>query len=343
MSRLLPAGTIMVPIGSPLDKRRTRMMRTPRLQVQSHLTCREITLASKQQSHKNKVLFVLGATATGKTKLSIDLARHFNSEIINADKMQVYKGLDILGNKVPEEERQGIPHHLLGFVDNFDEDYTPQEFCNHVHIAMDHILGKGRIPIVVGGSNGYIEMLVNNPSFDFKANFDASFIWIDVALKVLYRRIVKRVDEMMDAGVVDEVREVFVPGKDYGRGIWRTIGVEELEPFFIVERTNSADEATKKMLLDSAVEDIKRNTCKLAENQIGKIKRLRDELGWKLHRIDATPVFEEHGGVCMDMWMKAVLTPSLEICSAFLKGESEEDGDYGAQFLASRNPALQYK
>ncbi|KAJ4839742.1 hypothetical protein Tsubulata_051452 [Turnera subulata] len=338
MSCLL-SGTTMVPIGSPPSKR-TMMRRPQRLQVHSHLTSPEIRLTTKQQSHKSKVLFVLGATTTGKTKLSIDLAKHFDCEIISADKIHVYKGLDILTTKVPENERQGIPHYLIDFVDPEADYYTPQDFRKDVHMAMDHIFGKGRIPIVAGGSNSYIEALVEDPLFNFKAKFDTCFIWMDVDLPVLYRRASKRVEEMIDAGALEEVREMFAPGIDYGRGVWRVIGAKELEPYFIAE-ANSADEATKKMLLDSAMEDMKRNTCKLAEIQIGKIKRLRDELGWKLHRIDATPVFEERGVVCMDMWMKAVLKPSMQICSAFLnEGGSEEDEDREAEFFGVKQESL---
>jgi adenylate isopentenyltransferase (cytokinin synthase) len=59
----------------------------------------------------------MGTTATGKSKLSIDLATHFQGEIINSDKIQVYKGLDMLTNKISETERRGVPHHLLGFVE----------------------------------------------------------------------------------------------------------------------------------------------------------------------------------------------------------------------------------
>ncbi|KAJ4840243.1 hypothetical protein Tsubulata_015398 [Turnera subulata] len=130
----------------------------------------------------------VGGNCNGKDQdLNINLAKHFNFEIINAYKKQIYKGLGIFCNNVTEKERQGIPDHLLGLVDNFDENYTLQDISNHVHIAMDHILGKGRIPIITGGSNKYIEVLMNNPSFDVKANFNACFIWIDVALQVLYK------------------------------------------------------------------------------------------------------------------------------------------------------------
>ncbi|KAG5568420.1 hypothetical protein H5410_064569 [Solanum commersonii] len=66
---------------------------------------------------KKKVMFVMGATRTGKSRLSVDLATHFRGEIINSDKMQVYKGLDVMTNKITHAEKQGVRHYLLGLVD----------------------------------------------------------------------------------------------------------------------------------------------------------------------------------------------------------------------------------
>ncbi|XWS69443.1 hypothetical protein CRYUN_Cryun04dG0179500 [Craigia yunnanensis] len=65
----------------------------------------------------------MGATSTGKSKLSIDLATRFNGEVNNSDKIQVYKGLDIITNKVTVEESRGVPHHLLGMVDDPEADF----------------------------------------------------------------------------------------------------------------------------------------------------------------------------------------------------------------------------
>ncbi|GLT91820.1 hypothetical protein SLE2022_096910 [Rubroshorea leprosula] len=79
---------------------------------------------------KDKVIFVMGAAGTGKSRLAIDLATRFPAEVVNSDKTQVFKGLDIVTNKVTEEECRGVPHHLLGFVDP-DAIFTSADFRHH--------------------------------------------------------------------------------------------------------------------------------------------------------------------------------------------------------------------
>jgi adenylate isopentenyltransferase (cytokinin synthase) len=282
------------------------------------------SLYSIDDKKKQKALFVMGTTATGKSKLSIDLATHFQGEIINSDKIQVYKGLDMLTNKISEIERRGVPHHLLGFVEP-GEEFTTQDFCNHVHKAMKHITGDGSIPIIAGGSNRYIEALVEDPLFNFKDSYDTCFLWVDVALPILFDRAAKRVDEMLDAGLVEEVRGMFIPGIDHNSGIWRAIGIAEMEPYFQAEM-EMADEVTMKILLETGIKEMKENTKKLINKQLRKIKYLANEKGWKLHRIDATCVYERSGNVDEDVWDNKVLRPSLEILTNFLQedGKAEE-------------------
>ncbi|CAO2821100.1 unnamed protein product [Amaranthus hypochondriacus] len=89
--------------------------------------------------NKDKVVVVIGATGTGKSRLSIDLAKKFQPEIINPDKIQVYKGLEIATNKVTEEESRGVPHHILGTVDS-NVDYSAAHFCYDALLAIDSII-----------------------------------------------------------------------------------------------------------------------------------------------------------------------------------------------------------
>nr|XP_027101571.1 adenylate isopentenyltransferase 5, chloroplastic-like isoform X1 [Coffea arabica]XP_027109640.1 adenylate isopentenyltransferase 5, chloroplastic-like isoform X1 [Coffea arabica] len=266
--------------------------------------------------NKNKVIFIMGATGTGKSRLSIDLATQIPAEIINSDKIQVYKGLDIVTNKVTEKEREGVPHHLLGEVEP-DSDFTTRDFCYEALSAIDRILDSGRFPIIVGGSNSFLEALVEDPLYKFKSRFACCFIWIDVSPPVLFSYVSKRVDQMVDAGLVEEVGEIFDPEADYGRGIRRAIGVPEMDEYFRAEA--KMDETSKETLLASAIEEIKSNTCKLACRQVEKIQRLKNELRWPISRIDATVVFEKTSGEEADnAWNMCVLDPCMEILSPFL-------------------------
>lgn len=150
--------------------------------------------------NKNKVVFIIGATGTGKSRLSIDIATRIPSEIINADKIQVHKGLDIITNKISETEKKGVPHHLLGTIEP-DSDFTAADFCNQVVAAVEEILRSGKVPIIVGGSNSYIEALVEEHFLKFKSIYDCCFIWLDVSLPVSFSFVYKRVDQMVDAGL----------------------------------------------------------------------------------------------------------------------------------------------
>ncbi|KAJ0096068.1 hypothetical protein Patl1_14975 [Pistacia atlantica] len=110
---------------------------------------------------KDKIVVIMGATGTGKSRLSVDLAtRYFPSEIINSDKMQVYKGLDITTNKISLHERQNIPHHFLGEFDSHDGELTPLEFRHLAHLTISDIVSRKRTPFIVGGSNSFIYSLL---------------------------------------------------------------------------------------------------------------------------------------------------------------------------------------
>ena len=86
----------------------------------------------------NKVIVIVGPTGVGKTKLSIELAKRFNGEIINADSTQIYKGMDIATAKVTEEEKENIPHHLLDIKD-ITEDYTVYDYQRDCRLIIDDI------------------------------------------------------------------------------------------------------------------------------------------------------------------------------------------------------------
>ena len=111
----------------------------------------------------NKIIVITGPTAVGKTKLSIELAKRYNGEIINADAVQVYKGLDIGSAKVTEEEKEGIPHHLFD-IKEVDEEYTIYHYQKDCRKLIKEVKGRGKTPILVGGTGLYIKAAL----YDYK-------------------------------------------------------------------------------------------------------------------------------------------------------------------------------
>lgn len=111
-----------------------------------------------------KVVSVVGPTASGKTKLSVELAKSFNGEIISADSMQIYKDMTIATAKPSVEEMQGIPHHLMDFLPP-DSTYSVAMFTEDAKRCIEDISGRGRLPIIVGGTGLYVDSLLNNIRF----------------------------------------------------------------------------------------------------------------------------------------------------------------------------------
>ncbi|XP_049348127.1 adenylate isopentenyltransferase 5, chloroplastic-like [Solanum verrucosum] len=365
----------------------------------------------------------MGAPGTGKSRLSVDLATDFRGEIINSDKMQVFKGLEIVTNKITHGEKQGVRHYLLGEIEP-DSNFTAEDFClkaivyieiflktqcvrnivggsnsyfeklledpvfmfkykcdscfiwidveqsvlnRRVDTRVDEMVSAGQIepysnftvkdfcvksivyienflktqcvPIIVGGSNSYIEKLVEDPVFMFKYKYDSFFIWIDVEQSVLNSRVDTRFDEMVNAeqsvlnrrvdtrvdemvNAVDEVRQIFIPDADYTKGIRRSIGVPEMAKYLREEKNMDEDDESKKMILQASISSIKHNTRKLICNQLEKIQRLINEKMWPVHHIIATDVFEEDGKEAVDEeWRNTVLQPCLDIVKRFLKND----------------------
>ena len=111
------------------------------------------------------IIVITGPTCVGKTKLSIELAKKLNGEIINADSTQVYKTLDIATAKVTEEEKEDIPHHLFDIKD-INEDYTVFDYQKDARLKINEILSRGKVPIIVGGTGLYIKAALYDYEFD---------------------------------------------------------------------------------------------------------------------------------------------------------------------------------
>ena len=109
--------------------------------------------------NKPKVVVICGPTASGKTALSIELAKKINGEIISSDSMQIYKDMDIGTAKPSIDEMQGIKHYLLDFVEP-NKRYSVADFKKDAEKAIEEILDKGKVPIIVGGTGLYVDSLI---------------------------------------------------------------------------------------------------------------------------------------------------------------------------------------
>ena len=110
------------------------------------------------------IIVICGATATGKSDLAIALAQRFDGEIINADSMQIYKGMDIGTAKLSVDERQGVRHHLLDVLD-VNQDSTVAWYQEKARAAIDDIESRGKLPVIVGGTGLYIKSILDELNF----------------------------------------------------------------------------------------------------------------------------------------------------------------------------------
>ncbi|CAI9756063.1 unnamed protein product [Fraxinus pennsylvanica] len=301
------------------------------------------TTAAAGTRRNKKIVVILGATGSGKSKLSVDLASRFftSSEIINSDKIQVYNGLDITTNKIPLHERENVPHHLLGefHPSNSHPEFTPSDYRSHGATTISKILSHRNTPIIAGGSNSFIYALLAekfSPEIDVfsesdsihsvfckQVRYSCCFLWVDVSLPVLNQYLVKRVDDMLDSGMFEELADYFNdPDSDSvsQSGLKKAIGVPEFTNYFNRFKYKAVADVENGLAYEEAVKAVKDNTCQLAKRQLGKILRLRDAAGWDLKRIDATAAFKAKlaGKRVADIWERQVVEPSVKIVKRFL-------------------------
>ena len=295
---------------------------------------------------KPRVVAVGGPTASGKTALSVALARAFDGEIINADSMQIYKNLDVGTAKPSEEERQGIPHYLLDFLSP-ETPYSVADFTAAADPLIRDITARGRLPLVVGGTGLYITSLLSGMAFapektdpairarlqaradteggaalyaelqridpDYAAQVhpnnlprviralelfeatgrrmsdqrrearpaEAPYHALCLCLTcrdraVLYSRIDRRVDEMVENGVLDEARQVY-DHRDAYRTAAQAIGYKEFFPYF--EGTANLTECTERL---------KQTTRNYAKRQLTWFRRQNDAVWLYLDEEDVT-------------------------------------------------------
>ncbi|MFC4323351.1 tRNA (adenosine(37)-N6)-dimethylallyltransferase MiaA [Litchfieldia salsa] len=118
---------------------------------------------------KEQVVILIGPTAVGKTKLSIELAKKLNAEIISGDSMQIYKEMDIGTAKITKEEMDGIPHHLIDIKEP-TESYSVADFQKDVRCIIKEIHNRGKLPMIVGGTGLYIQSIIYDYQFTDQAS-----------------------------------------------------------------------------------------------------------------------------------------------------------------------------
>ena len=119
---------------------------------------------------KPLVVVIVGPTASGKSALAVEIAKLFNGEVVSADSMQIYKGMDIATAKPTADETENIPHHLISFVEPSDT-YSVNVFKKDATCAIEKILSENKLPVVAGGTGFYIDTLINNTEFlDYEKN-----------------------------------------------------------------------------------------------------------------------------------------------------------------------------
>ena len=142
----------------------------------------------------DKVLFILGPTAVGKTDISVKLAKEFNGEIISCDSVQIFKGLDIGSAKIKKEEMKGISHHLIDIVEP-NENFTAFDMTEAIKEKIKEITNRHHLPIVVGGTSLYVKSLI--------LNYNYGGVGIDEAYRKMLQEIlekegVEKLSEMLE-------------------------------------------------------------------------------------------------------------------------------------------------
>lgn len=307
-------------------------------------------------SRKLPVIVIAGPTASGKTALAIELAKRIDGEIISADSMQIYKGMDIATAKPTAEEMAQVPHYLIGFLER-TESFSVADYTVLANKCIKEIHSRGKIPIVAGGTGLYIDSLVDNIQFaddagdenirkrlenearEFGNDFlleklrefdketastlhsnnlkriiraievyevtgrtmtqlkaesrsvESPYRWLIFGLNAenrqyLYDRIEKRVDIMVEKGLVQESKEVYFASEM--KTAHQAIGFKELIPYF-----------ENKVSLEECIEKIKLETRHYAKRQLTWFRK-NDRIEWiAIDKFDTTDKIIENCMKCI--------------------------------------------
>ncbi len=216
---------------------------------------------------------VIGPTGVGKTKLSIMLANKIkNAEIINCDSMQIYKELNIGVAKIKEHEKQDIPHHMFDII-SVNEDYSVYDYQKDVRKLIEKLQKNKKNIILVGGTGLYLKALLYDYTFNEIKNsnkklYDFKLIGLTRNRELLYNNINRRVDKMLDEGLLEEVKSLYDNGIRT-RAINFAIGYKELYEYF-----------DNKITKEEAIEKIKQSSRRYAKRQYTFFNNQFEDINW---------------------------------------------------------------
>ena len=235
-----------------------------------------VQFLSLKTSPREKLIVILGATATGKSSLALRLAEILGTEIISADSMAVYKNFDIGTAKPTAEELRRVKHYLIDILEP-EERFSVAEFVQLASELITEINSRGKIPIVAGGTGLYIQALLEGYNFSATSKSQSKFfsdtgelrynalvIGLTAPRKELYRRIDERTKKMFDAGLVSEVQKLLANGVSPDAQAMLGIGYRETVEYL---RGNFS--------LDEAVSKISQATRNFAKRQLTWYRRMQ--------------------------------------------------------------------
>jgi len=205
---------------------------------------------------KPKLISLVGITASGKSALGIKLAQEFNGEIVSCDSRQIYIGLDIGTAKVTQQEQALVKHHLID-VATPGKTFNVFDFQKMAYTAIDDILARGKVPILVGGSGLYSRSIVEGYGFKDKphAKYNVLQICLVPPRETVEPLVIKRIDERLAQGMIAETEGLIKQGvsKDW----LRSLGLEYFWNVQYIEGSVTIDEY-KRRLKDKTMQFIKR-------------------------------------------------------------------------------------
>ena len=221
------------------------------------------------------IIVIVGPTGVGKTKLSVELAKRFNGEVINADSMQVYKGLDIATAKIKEEEKEGIPHHLFDICE-VEENFSVYDYQKLGRDKIDEITKRNKNIIIVGGTGLYIKALLYDYEFEKENN---TYDFSKVTDEELVSKI-KELDEKIEIDFNNRRRLERTLIKLIEKSNFSRKGNNPLYDFTIIGLTTTRDNLYKRIdkrvlkmidegLLDEAKKFYEKRNCKSLLTGIG--------------------------------------------------------------------------